>query len=716
MASYELLRERLDRERPDLDLDLLDRTFAFAEKAHRGQKRYSGEPYIEHPIAVANILLDLNPDVVSLQAALLHDVTEDTEYKLPAVKKEFGPEVARLVSGLEKLSIVKVPGATKKHETWNKLFLSMAEDIRIVFIKLSDRLHNLRTLQYVPQEKQARIAEESLMIHAAIASRLGIYQFKSEIEDLCFRYLDPQKYEELSKEFERYKKKAQPVISQAKKELQKLLQESQIPFEKIEGRFKHLYSIYQKMQKKEAEALANIYDLFALRIILPDETPHLYSVLGLLHGHYLPLQDRFKDYIAVPKPNGYRSLHTTVLGLGGEDNEQPMEIQIRTLAMHQEAELGVASHHLYKAGERLTQKEAKMRREAERILSTIHEFLNQYPDKKVDLLEWTERYQQMSLERRKEIENWLLEWGMPQEDLISLRRARSRGPLQFQGQLDQQRAWLKGLAGSSLAQMDLDLYPNQIFVLTPHRDVLELPKGATPLDFAYNIHSELGHHAVFAKVNGRIVPLEYELQNGDIVEIGSRSNAVPRRYWLSFVKTNSAKSKIKNWLNRQERERFIKIGRDLLNTQLNAIGKPPLDERLSLLKDYGAENRDLSAREELLETIGNGALSPVLVVKSLFPEEETRVEEKAKKVPSGVPNEMMSPRSDEVLITGEENLPVQLSSCCRPRPPEPIIGFVTRGHAIRIHRQSCSELSGLDGIRFVSAHWKGSNNTSKSSS
>lgn len=650
--SYELLRNEVLAQRPDLNIEDLDKAYAFAEHAHEGQLRYSGEPYIIHPVEAARILLTLNPDMTTLQACLLHDVTEDTDARIEDIEKEFGTEVASLVEGMEKLAVVKVRGQGLQKEKWGKLFLAMAKDIRVLFIKLADRLHNMRTLQFVPKEKQERIAKESLWVHAAIASRLGIYQIKSELEDLAFKVLYPEEWKKLSRSLAAYKSKSDALMASVTEELQTFLKKKNLRVLKVEGRMKHPWSIFQKMQKKGTEDLEDIYDLFAVRVILPshfadegEEISHLYSTLGLIHSAYIPMQDRFKDYLAVPKPNGYRSLHSTVLGLGGEQQEQAVEIQLRSERMHEEAEIGVASHSSYKSGK--AKKVDLARTQAlEEAMTVVQEVLEKNPEIAEDVKQWIENYQQMTIEDRKKGEALLAKLGVSEEHLQSIRKGRSMGTLSMQPTLEKQLAWLRDLASKAEGDPHLELFADRIFVLTPGRDILELAQGATALDFAYAVHSDVGHHCVLAKVNGRVVPLDYELHNGEQVEIMTRSNSEPKAAWISLAKTTQAKNKIRAWFNKKN-----------INLDAKAMTVP------TLTTETPVKERKISP---------------------------------TKKGKSG----------SRILVTGEEDLPVILSACCKPKSPVPVIGYVTRGKSIRIHRQNCRELQGLEGQRFVSAHWE----------
>lgn len=706
--DYVELRERILSSRPELDIQAIDAAYTFAKKAHEGQTRYSGDPYIMHPVGATALLLRLNPDVASIQACLMHDVTEDTERSYEDIKKEFSVEVADLVQGMEKLAVVKVKEQSQQQDQWKNMFLAMANDVRIVFIKLADRLHNMSTLDFVPEHKRERIAKETMVVHAAIASRLGIYQFKSELEDLCFKYLEPEAYESLVSQVAEHREKSEKYMSFATSQVEQLLVREGVAVHSVQGRMKHLWSIYQKMKKKDTQDLSEIQDLFAVRVILPDvlkedeeQVSHLYSALGLLHSQTVPLQDRFKDYVAVPKPNGYRSLHTTVMGLGGDLHDEPTEVQIRSLRMHQEAEIGIASHANYKLGKKVVRSVDMGRHKAlHSAMDKVKAIVKNAPEIEGVVRDWVERYQQVFPEDRKAVEAVLLNHGLTKDELIDIRRGRSQEQLKLEPNMDAQLAWLRGLAEQGEVT-ELDLFPDKIFVLTPNKDVMELPRGATPIDFAYGVHTEVGNKMVHAKVNGRIVPLDYELKNGQLVEVGTRNNAKPNRYWISVAKTSSARSKIKNWFNKEGKEANVTAGRDILNRELEKMGEKPLDERLNLLKNYGDKKRDYSEREQILEGIGLGSTTVGQVIKMLFGAQVTS--EPKKRVLQAKPGQ---DPTKLVMVTGEENLPVVLSACCKARPGDPIIGYVTRGRNIRIHKSSCKDLRGLEGERFVSAHWK----------
>lgn len=707
--DYVELRERILSSRSDIDIKAVDAAYEFAREAHEGQTRYSGEPYIVHPVGATALLLRLNPDLASIQACLMHDVTEDTAATRDDIEQKFGSEVADLVKGMEKLAVVKLKKGSEQSDQWKNMFLAMAKDVRIVFIKLADRLHNMQTLDHVPNHKRERIAKESLMVHAAIASRLGIYQFKSELEDLCFKHLEPEAYNALLAQLKTNRKTSEEYMEFSTSQVEQLLVREGVAVLEVQGRMKHLWSIHQKMQRKNTENLDDVHDLFAIRVILPDvnreseeQVSHLYTALGILHSQTVPLQDRFKDYVAVPKPNGYRSLHTTVMGLGGDLYEDPTEVQIRTLRMHQESEIGIASHAHYKMGKKIVRPVNRERHKAlHDAMNKVKAIVKGNPEVEGVVKDWVERYQHVFPEDRKSVEKVLLQHGITNEELDDIRKGRSQEHLKLEPNMEAQLAWLRGLAEKGEEGMELDLFPDKIFVLTPNRDVMELPRDATPVDFAYGVHTEVGNKMVHAKVNGRIVPLDYKLKNGQLVEIGTRSNATPNQFWISIAKTSSARAKIKNWFNKQGREANIASGRDILNKELEKLGEKHLDERLNLLKEYGKTKRDFNEREQILESIGLGSTTVWQVLKTLFGPATTP--ESNKKVVQPKPG---TDPSKLVIVTGEENLPVVLSACCKPRPGNAIIGYVTRGRSIRIHKQSCSELSGLEGERFVSTHWK----------
>ena len=576
MVSLKNIIDRAQKYLPELDQARLRKAYRFSKKAHSGQVRYSGAPYISHPLATMDILLSLKPDEDTLVAAMLHDVPEDTPVALVEIEEKFGKKVARLVADLGKLSVVRARSKEAEVDNLRKMFLTMAKDLRVVLIKLADRLHNMQTLKYVPAEKRYRIARETREIFAPIANRLGLHQIKNQLEDLCFLHLSPREYDHIMEQLEKQGKIREEYIDYAKKVIQKVLKREGIEGE-VTGRLKHKYSIYSKMKTKGKNSVDEIFDVFAMRIILPDKYQqkkeifdHCYQVLGLVHNQWTPIPRRFKDYIAMPKVNGYRSLHTTVLGLGVELRNQPTEIQIRTQSLHREAEFGIASHWWY---------------------SSTNGFSTSLS--------------------RGQVQEWLK---APQD----LKRA---------GSLKAQVEWLSALAqlqqeienNSELVRnLKVDIFKDRIFVLTPMGEVKDFPVGATPVDFAYAIHTEIGHKCHMAKINGQIVPLNYKLKNGEVVEVVTQRNGSPSRFWLSFVKTSLACNKIKNWLNGLDREKNIKVGRDMINQQLLKLSKPLLGPNLSLLRSYGGKRQTLQNREYVLENVGKGLLGVHAVLKKIF--------------------------------------------------------------------------------------------------
>ncbi|BAW01712.1 (p)ppGpp synthetase I SpoT/RelA [Thermus thermophilus] len=620
--------------------------YRFAEEAHRGQLRRSGEPYITHPVAVAEILAGLQMDADTVAAGLLHDTVEDCGVAPEELERRFGPTVRRIVEGETKVSklykLANLEGEERRAEDLRQMFIAMAEDVRIIIVKLADRLHNLRTLEHMPPEKQKRIAQETLEIYAPLAHRLGMGQLKWELEDLSFRYLHPEAFASLSARIQATQEARERLIQKAIHLLQETLArdellQSQLQGFEVTGRPKHLYSIWKKMER-EGKTLEQIYDLLAVRVILdPKPAPTresqalrekqvCYHVLGLVHALWQPIPGRVKDYIAVPKPNGYQSLHTTVIALEG----LPLEVQIRTREMHRVAEYGIAAHWLYKEG--LTDPEEVKRR-----------------------VSWL-----------KSIQEWQKEFSSSREFVEAVTK---------------------------------DLLGGRVFVFTPKGRIINLPKGATPVDFAYHIHTEVGHHMVGAKVNGRIVPLSYELQNGEIVEILTSKNAHPSKGWLEFAKTRSAKSKIRQYFRAQERQETLERGQHLLERYLKRRGLPkPTDSQL----EEAAKRLSLPpSPEELYLALALNRLTPRQVAEKLYPKALLKPEKPKPQV------------RNEWGIRLEQDLqaPIRLASCCEPMKGDPILGFVTRGRGVTVHRADCPNLrrllQGPEADRVIGAYWEG---------
>ncbi|HHW42832.1 MAG TPA: bifunctional (p)ppGpp synthetase/guanosine-3',5'-bis(diphosphate) 3'-pyrophosphohydrolase [Desulfotomaculum sp.] len=624
---------------PRADAAFLNKAYHFAARAHGDQKRISGEPFIHHPVAVARILADLELDLETLVAGLLHDVVEDTQVTLEEIRAEFGDEVALLVDGVTKLSRLEYR-SKEEHQAENlrKMFLAMARDIRVILIKLADRLHNMRTLKYQSELKQKEIARETLEIFAPLAHRLGIYRMKWELEDLAFSFLEPEKYHELAERVARTRKKREEYIREVIKILQKKLLAVEINAE-IQGRPKHLYSIYTKMQK-QLKDFSEIYDVMAVRVIV-DSIRDCYAALGTVHTLWKPIPGRFKDYVAMPKSNMYQSLHTTVLGPQGE----PLEIQIRTREMHRTAEYGIAAHWRYKEGGR--------------------------SDKKFEeKLAWLRQ---------------LLEW---QNDLRDAREF--------------------------MESLKIDLFSDTVFVFTPMGDVLELPAGSVPIDFAYRVHTQVGHRCVGARVNGRIVPLDYQLKNGDIVEIlTSRQAAGPSRDWLNLVKTSQAKNRIRQWFKKEQREENTVKGREALEREARKQGVEPELLKGERILQLGRKY-NLSTVEDVYAAVGDGTLTPLAVINRLREEIKTEKKSPPVELPHGKaenrPGDSMGRSTRGIQVRGVDNLLVRLAHCCNPVPGDPIIGYITRGRGVSVHRLDCRNVAlfqRAEQDRLVEVTWEG---------
>ena len=633
MPTIEKLISRAQKQIPALDSERVLHAFEFAKESHANQKRASGENYICHPLAVANILLDLNPDEDAIIAALLHDVTEDCDVDCKAIEKNFGSTVAKLVDGLEKISHLRATGEDRQINSLRKMFLAMSKDLRVVLIKLSDRLHNMQTLHFVPPEKQQRIARETLQIYAPIAARLGIYAIKSPLEDLAFFYLQPEEYQDIATQMKKHEPHRTKILKSAKKILEKILRKENVTGQ-ITGRVKHFYSIFKKLKRKGASSIDELYDIFALRIIVKN-IADCYSLLGRVHQAFTPLSKRFKDYVAVPKPNGYQSLHTTVIGLSGTKKKSiPVEIQIRTEQMQQEAEFGIASHWHYK------------------------EKGKSVPDlRKAD---------------------WVKSLVVPGQ----------KNNIEF------------------MHDLATDAFSDRIFVLTPGGDVKDLPKGATPIDFAFLVHTDLGLCTKAAKVNGKIVPLQKELKNGDVIEIVTSKHPTPHQNWISFVRTSSARNRIRRFFKAQDREKIIRDGKQILNDQLERLGAGKLDAHLQVLKNFGNKKRSLQERLEIIERIGNGSLNVATIAKKLIAKREKRQQTFRKSE-----TQTSKEKIDEILVAGEEKIPIRFASCCHPDPSKSIVGFVTRGQHVTIHFQDCKTIAKLDPARLIECKWSSEKRT-----
>lgn len=624
---------------PKAPCDDVTKAYNLAEEAHKDQRRVSGEPYILHPLAVAQILADMKIDTTTITASLLHDVVEDTSYTLDDIKKMFGKEVAFLVDGVTKLS--RLNYRTKEDQQLNsmrKMFLAMAKDVRVVVIKLADRLHNMRTLRYMRSDKQKRIAQETLEIFAPLAHRLGIFNIKWELEDLSFRYLEPDKYYDLVDQMKQKRHVREEIINEAIGVLRKALDEAHIHCE-INGRPKHFYSIYKKM-KKDNRDLSQVYDLFAVRVIV-DDVKDCYGVLGIVHSLWKPLPYRFKDYIAMPKPNNYQSLHTTVIGTRG----QPVEIQIRTWEMHRIAEYGVAAHWRYKEGNQTANKDAF--------------------DEKMG---WLRN---------------LLEW----QD--------TSNPKEF------------------VNALKLDAFSDEVFVFSPRGDVIDLPQGSIPIDFAYRIHTDVGHRCVGAKINGKIVPLDYKLKNGDIVEIITSKVGKPSLDWLNIVGSSESRSKIRSWFKKENREENIAKGLEALERECKRLGHDWKALNVGGCLGRVAKQMNAGSEDDLVAAVGYGgfAVNTVLIkLMELHKKDLQKQEEKTNSLAALEKLKTKKPVKHSgtgILVKGEPGLLVRLAKCCSPVPGDPIIGFITRGRGVSVHRADCPNVthSQNDVDRLIDVEW-----------
>ena len=624
-TDSEALLRRMRTYWPDDNFDIICRAWAMAQKAHAHQTRKSGEAYFNHPVQVAHILIDLKLDPESIAAALLHDVIEDTEHTLGEIQQQFGREVAHIVDGVTKLNKLEAKSIEEAQAlSYRKMFIAMADDPRVVLIKLADRLHNMRTLGSMPPEKQQRIARETLEVYAPLAHRLGIWQFKWELEDLAFRYMKPEKYQEIGRQLNLRRETRERIVQRVTARLRQILDREGIKAE-VTGRPKHIYSIARKMDRKNV-SLDQIYDQLAVRVIV-STTDECYRVLGIVHSTWIPIMSEFDDYIAVPKESMYRSLHTTVVIPG----EQPCEVQIRTHEMHEVSEYGIAAHWRYKEGFGRSDQsfEAKLA--------------------------------------------WLRSAINGQRDL---------DPTEF------------------FESVKEDVLRDQVFVLTPKGKIIDLPKGSTPVDFAYRIHSEVGNRCIGARVNNKPVPLFYQLQHGEIVDVlTSKAPRGPSRDWLEFVKSTSAKNHIRRWFRRLERDVNVAAGRDLLDKELKRLGvRPTLDE---LAKTNGFKTID-----DMLSQIGNGDLSPRQAIQKVLSQKPAEDEPLA-----AIPSITPPPKADKpgtIRVRGEKDVYTRIAHCCNPVYPEPIIGYITKGTGITVHRLDCYNiLNERKRERLIEVEWGG---------
>ena len=633
--------EKMKKNNRKSDLKLIKRAYDFAKEKHGDQLRKSGEPYIIHPVQVAYILAGLELDDATICAALLHDVAEDTEVTIKDLAREFSTEIAEMVDGVTKLGNLKYTSAEEQQvENYRKMFLAMGKDIRVILIKLADRLHNMRTLKYLRRDRQLAIAKETQDLYAPLANRLGMYSLKWELEDLSFKYLNPDEYREIVDGIDKKREERLQFINQIVEQINEELKRQKIKAE-ITGRAKHLYSIYRKM-KRDNKSLDQIYDLFALRILV-DSVKDCYAALGVVHELYNPMPGRFKDYISVPKPNMYQSLHTTLIGPKGT----PFEVQIRTWEMHRIAEFGIAAHWAYKEANRF-----------KKTSVVVQE----------DKLSWLRE----TLEWQKDMQD-------PQEFLNTLKT---------------------------------ELFVDEVYVFTPKGQIKVLPRGATPIDFAYCIHAEIGHHMTGCKINSKMMPIITALKNGDIVEIvTSDQSKGPSRDWLKFVKSTSAKNKIQSWFKKTQRAENIEKGKDLIEKEIKRIGIPYSKLFKTEYVQVTLDRYKFNSIEDMYAAVGFGAISSTKVIAKMleaykkdnqdeFIEQtlEELVNERARKT---------KPSNVGIVVKGIDNCLVRLSKCCNPVPGDEIVGFITRGRGVSVHRKDCVNVKDLisQEDRMIDVYW-----------
>ena len=631
MIRFEDLVERVRTANPEADTELLRRAYVFSAREHKGQVRRSGEPYLVHPLEVADILADMRLDVVAIAAGLLHDIVEDTPTSIEKIRELFGEQVAHVVEGVTKLSALQFSSSEERQaESFRKMLLAMVDDIRVILVKLADRLHNMRTLHYMPEDARIRVAQETRDVYAPIAHRLGMSKLKNELEELAFRHLEPTAYQTLRIEVEAKRRKAEGLIDDLRRELAATLEEAQIPVVSIDGRLKRVWSIYLKLQRQQIP-LDQVYDFIALRVIT-QTVKDCYAVLGIIHQMWSPVPGRFRDFIAMTRPNGYQSLHTSVVG----DRGMPFEVQIRTQEMHRVADEGIAAHWKYKEGRIGSERDEKS-----------FQWLRQ-------LLEW-----------QKDVRD-------PQEFLQNLR---------------------------------IELYPEEVYIFTPKGEVKSLPRGATPVDFAYFIHTDVGHQCVGARVNGRMVPLRTRLQNGDIVEILTAAGHKPSRDWLTVVATNRARNKIRHFIHAEEKTRSTELGRRLFDKEVRRFGidKTAVSEGAlaRVAGDYGAQRP-----EDLFASIGYGKVTARAVLTRLVGAES--MQEKPDGAITSVVKRVLGTGAEQrIKVRGIDDLMVFRARCCNPIRGEKIVGYITRGKGVSVHSATCPNVVNLlfDPERRIEVEW-----------
>jgi GTP pyrophosphokinase len=646
MIRIEEIVEKVGRNHPQADLDLVRRAYVFSAREHKGQTRASGEPYLVHPLEVANILADMQLDEVSVATGLLHDVVEDTLVEPEIIKKYFGEEIAHLVDGLTKIAQISNQSKEEQQaENVRKMLLAMVDDVRVVLVKLADRLHNMRTLHHLKPEKRRRIAQETLDIFAPIAHRLGMGRLRGELEDLAFQHLEPEEYRELSSQLEQRRPEHEAFLAGVTARIEERMKEAEVPVVRVEGRVKRLYSIWKKL-KRQKIGLDQVYDLVAVRVITPNEVRYCYAALGVIQNAWQPVPGRIKDWIATPRDNLYQSLHTSVIGSKG----QPFEVQIRTEEMHRTAEEGVAAHWKYKEGKRGARDDD-------------------------EAFQWLRS---------------LVEWSQEVKD-----------------------------SRDFLESLKLDLYPKDVYAFTPMGKVIQLPRGATPVDFAYTIHTEVGNTCTGARINGRMVPLRTTIQNGDVVEILTNPNAHPSRDWLNFVVTSRARNRVRHWVAEQQRTASIEIGRKLFEKEAARFQLPAK----KLLGDANGDFKRVANEygygrvDDLLAAIGYGKLVPRNVISKLLgPDKFAELDErKESRLRSGVTAGVQAVKrlirlgDDSIVVRGIDDLLVARARCCNPVRGEQIVGYVTLGKGVAVHARRCKNVQQLmvNPERIVEVEWAG---------
>src|SRR4051812_24171354 len=632
MIRFEDLLERVRSYTSDEEREFLRRAYVFSALEHKGQVRHSGEPYLVHPLEVASILADMRLDPVAIAAGLLHDVVEDTLTSIEKIHEHFGAEVAHVVEGVSKISAIPFSSSeARQAENFRKMLLAMVDDIRVILVKLADRLHNMRTLSHLPEDRRVKIAQETRDIYAPIANRLGMSKVKNELEELSFRYLEPIAYERLRTEVDLKRRSTEGLIGELKKTIAAKLAEAQVPVVEIDGRIKRLWSIHQKLERQKID-LGQVYDFIALRVITED-VKDCYAALGIIHQTWSPVPGRIKDFIAMPRPNGYQSLHTSVISEHG----MPFEVQIRTIEQHRRAEEGIAAHWKYKEGRVGDQRDDRY-------------------------FQWMRQL----LESQQEVHD-------PQEFIQNLK---------------------------------VELYPDEVYIFTPKGLVKALPRGATPIDFAYSIHTDLGHQCVGARVNGKMVPLRTRLKNGDIVEIVRQAGHRPSRDWLNFVATSRARGKIKHLIHAEEKTRAVELGRKLFEKEARRYDLNPKtivdgEAFAKALADFA-----VAKSEDLFAAIGYGKIQPKQVLVRLVPAESLR-EKPPEGTVAAVVRRVLGSGEEKIKVKGFDDLMVFRARCCSPIRGEKIVGYVTRGKGVSVHSATCPNVVNLlyDPERRIEVEW-----------